>query len=262
MSVVSRVPEVALPRPEVSHRSIQVAADATGRHGDRLAPTPRSCPARRATSSSWRSRSARLRWSDSARRRTAGQRPRHVLRRPRRRPGRRVVAVAPGAPGAQPQGRRSRLGGVPTRHRRDVPGVRRPGDASRWRSRWTRPGSTSRPRSRSGSSACWSSASSREWACTARACAGEAAAKVLVVGGERAAAELATWFAKHPTAGYEVCGVWVPDESQPLAAITGDAPRGVPVMSSGTRLRRGPRAVRRHDGGGDGHRAPRSRVAS
>jgi exopolysaccharide biosynthesis polyprenyl glycosylphosphotransferase len=61
---------------------------------------------------------------------------------------------------------------------------------------------------------------------------GEAAAKVLVVGGERAAAELATWFAKHKTAGYEVSGVWVPDESQPLAAITGDAPRGVPVMSS------------------------------
>ena len=63
---------------------------------------------------------------------------------------------------------------------------------------------------------------------------GEAAAKVLVVGGERAAAELATWFSKHRTAGYEVCGVWIPDESQPLAAITGDAPRGVPVMSSGT----------------------------
>ena len=36
---------------------------------------------------------------------------------------------------------------------------------------------------------------------------------MLVVGGERAAAELATWFAKHQTAGYEVCGVWVPDES-------------------------------------------------
>ncbi len=62
---------------------------------------------------------------------------------------------------------------------------------------------------------------------------GEAAEKVLVIGGERAAAELATWFAKHKTAGYDVCGVWVPDESQPLAAITGEAPRGVPVMSSG-----------------------------
>lgn len=65
---------------------------------------------------------------------------------------------------------------------------------------------------------------------------GEAASKVLVVGGERAAAELATWFAKHKTAGYEVCGVWVPDESQPLAAITGEAPRGVPVMSSSVDL--------------------------
>ncbi|MGF9759617.1 sugar transferase [Microvirga sp. 0TCS3.31] len=63
---------------------------------------------------------------------------------------------------------------------------------------------------------------------------GEAAARVLVIGGERAAAELATWFAKHRTAGYEVCGVWIPDESQPIAAITGDAPRGVPVMSSAT----------------------------
>lgn len=63
---------------------------------------------------------------------------------------------------------------------------------------------------------------------------GEAAARVLVIGGERAAAELATWFDKHRTAGYEVCGVWIPDERQPLASITGDAPRGVPVMSSGT----------------------------
>ncbi|MFC7725617.1 sugar transferase [Nocardioides sp. GCM10028917] len=63
---------------------------------------------------------------------------------------------------------------------------------------------------------------------------GEAAARVLVIGGERAAAELATWFDKHKTAGYDVCGVWIPDERQPLAAITGDAPRGVPVMSSTT----------------------------
>lgn len=61
---------------------------------------------------------------------------------------------------------------------------------------------------------------------------GDAVARVLVVGGERAAAELAMWFSKHKTAGYEVCGVWVPDESQPLAAITGDAPQGIPVMSS------------------------------
>lgn len=61
---------------------------------------------------------------------------------------------------------------------------------------------------------------------------GDAAAKVLVVGGERAAGDLANWFAKHKTAGYEVCGVWVPDETMPVAVLPEDVTRRVPVMSA------------------------------
>ena len=61
---------------------------------------------------------------------------------------------------------------------------------------------------------------------------GKATSRVLVVGGERSAGQLAGWFSKHRTAGYEVCGVWVPDESMPLAALLGDLPDDVPVMSS------------------------------
>lgn len=61
---------------------------------------------------------------------------------------------------------------------------------------------------------------------------GLAAARVLVVGGERSAGEIANWFAKHRTAGYEVCGVWVPDERMPLAALCSDVPSNIPVMSS------------------------------
>ncbi len=57
-------------------------------------------------------------------------------------------------------------------------------------------------------------------------------AKVLVVGGERSAGQLARWFAKHSTAGYAVCGVWVPDEAVPLSPILADTNRHVPVMSS------------------------------
>src|SRR5689334_19360605 len=40
---------------------------------------------------------------------------------------------------------------------------------------------------------------------------GAATTKVLVVGGARSAAQLNRWFDKHPTAGYAVGGVWVPD---------------------------------------------------
>ncbi|WP_224747261.1 sugar transferase [Nocardioides cavernae] len=63
---------------------------------------------------------------------------------------------------------------------------------------------------------------------------GMATVRVLVVGGERTATELAKWFAKHKTAGYEVCGVWVPDESMPLAIVQEGAIASVPVMSSHT----------------------------
>ena len=44
---------------------------------------------------------------------------------------------------------------------------------------------------------------------------GRAPTKVLVVGGERSAGRLTRWFAKHPNAGYEVSGVWVPDSVTP-----------------------------------------------
>ena len=59
-------------------------------------------------------------------------------------------------------------------------------------------------------------------------------ARVLVVGGERAAQTRRTWFTKHRTAGYEVCGVWVPDESMPLAVPCPRRLAGLPVMSSRT----------------------------
>ena len=61
---------------------------------------------------------------------------------------------------------------------------------------------------------------------------GGAAARVLVVGGERAAAQLATWFAKHPTAGYEVCGVWVRTRASRWQPSPATPPRHIPVMSS------------------------------
>lgn len=65
---------------------------------------------------------------------------------------------------------------------------------------------------------------------------GQAVERVLVVGGERAAGDLAHWFDKHRAAGYEVCGVWVPDESAPLTSLASDVSRGLPVMSSQTGL--------------------------
>ena len=61
---------------------------------------------------------------------------------------------------------------------------------------------------------------------------GHALAKVLVVGGERSAGQLARWFTKHRSAGYEVCGVWVPDDALPLDMLLDGALDGVPVMSS------------------------------
>lgn len=61
---------------------------------------------------------------------------------------------------------------------------------------------------------------------------GRALSKVLVVGGERSAAQLAKWFAKHPAAGYQIGGVWVPDDAMPLNAMLDCGLRNVPVMSS------------------------------
>lgn len=63
---------------------------------------------------------------------------------------------------------------------------------------------------------------------------GEAVARVLVIGGERAASELANWFSKHKTAGYQVCGVWVPDGGMPLDVVPDDTSVVIPVMSSRT----------------------------
>ncbi|QBX57564.1 sugar transferase [Nocardioides seonyuensis] len=65
---------------------------------------------------------------------------------------------------------------------------------------------------------------------------GRALSQVLVVGGERSAAQLAGWFAKHPSAGYEVRGVWVPDEEMPLNAMLEGGLRNVPIMSSNVDL--------------------------
>lgn len=63
---------------------------------------------------------------------------------------------------------------------------------------------------------------------------GLATANVLVVGGERSAGELASWFSKHKTAGYEVTGVWVPDETMPVTSLSQDVSRAITVMSSST----------------------------
>lgn len=65
---------------------------------------------------------------------------------------------------------------------------------------------------------------------------GRALSQVLVVGGERSAAQLAGWFARHPAAGYEVRGVWVPDEEMPLNAMLEGGLRNVPIMSSNVHL--------------------------
>ena len=61
---------------------------------------------------------------------------------------------------------------------------------------------------------------------------GNALEKVLVVGGERSATDLTRWFARHPSNGYEVSGVWVPDSELPLSAMLDGATRHVPVMST------------------------------
>jgi exopolysaccharide biosynthesis polyprenyl glycosylphosphotransferase len=61
---------------------------------------------------------------------------------------------------------------------------------------------------------------------------GHALERILVVGGERSATSLARWFAKHPENGFEVSGVWVPDNEMPLSAMLDGATRHVPVMSA------------------------------
>lgn len=66
---------------------------------------------------------------------------------------------------------------------------------------------------------------------------GNALEKVLVVGGERSATDLARWFARHPSNGYEVSGVWVPDSELPLSAMLDGSTRHVPVMSTHVDLR-------------------------
>ncbi|MCP3420915.1 sugar transferase [Nocardioides pinisoli] len=60
---------------------------------------------------------------------------------------------------------------------------------------------------------------------------GAATTKVLVVGGARSAAQLTRWFDKHPTAGYAVGGVWVPDARTPIASLDGFVGH-IPVMSA------------------------------
>ena len=130
MSVVSRVPEVALPRPEVSHRSIQVVDRQAERRG-RLASTPRACAARGRPDRAGAWRSAPLRSCDS------GRPPRPTGETASARPTPSLGLALAGVwwlslqmhQSRSPQGRRARLGGVPARHRRDVPGVRGPGDA-------------------------------------------------------------------------------------------------------------------------------------
>ncbi|WP_310528925.1 sugar transferase, partial [Nocardioides sp.] len=61
---------------------------------------------------------------------------------------------------------------------------------------------------------------------------GRAMTPVLVVGGERAAGQVARWFVQHIAAGYRVSGVWVPDDAMPLASLLDAATRDIPVMSS------------------------------
>ncbi|WP_439937233.1 sugar transferase [Nocardia sp. N13] len=60
---------------------------------------------------------------------------------------------------------------------------------------------------------------------------GRATRKVLVVGGERSAGQLTSWFAKHPTAGYAVGGVWVPDAASAAGILDGFS-TDIPVMSA------------------------------
>ncbi|GIM64232.1 polyprenyl glycosylphosphotransferase [Planomonospora venezuelensis] len=60
---------------------------------------------------------------------------------------------------------------------------------------------------------------------------GAATTKVLVVGGARSATQLTRWFAKHPTAGYAVGGVWTPDADAPVARLDGST-EDIPVMSA------------------------------
>jgi exopolysaccharide biosynthesis polyprenyl glycosylphosphotransferase len=56
--------------------------------------------------------------------------------------------------------------------------------------------------------------------------------RVLVVGGERSANTVARWFARHPSSGYVVSGVWVPDSTTSLASHLDPALRRVPLMTA------------------------------
>lgn len=56
--------------------------------------------------------------------------------------------------------------------------------------------------------------------------------RVLVVGGERSANDLARWFSRHPASGYVVSGVWVPDNTSHLSTPFSPALRRVPMMSA------------------------------
>ena len=94
-------------------------------------------------------------------------------------------------------------------------------------------------------------------------CAARRLQKVLVVGGERAAAELGRLVRRStrpPATRCAACGSRT--RASPLAAMTGDAPRGVPACLHGTDFTEALARSGCDDGGGDGHRTPRSRVAS
>ncbi|WP_205304886.1 sugar transferase [Nocardioides sp. 616] len=71
----------------------------------------------------------------------------------------------------------------------------------------------------------------RVWLSRARS-RGRAMTKVLVIGGERSAGQVARWFSTHVDAGYRVSGVWIPDGAMPEADRLDTGPSEVPVMSS------------------------------
>jgi exopolysaccharide biosynthesis polyprenyl glycosylphosphotransferase len=61
---------------------------------------------------------------------------------------------------------------------------------------------------------------------------GRGLANVLVVGGPRTALQIIDWFGKHPSAGYRVTGVWVPDDPSPDGSWIGSTERRVPVLTA------------------------------
>ena len=225
MSVVSRAPEAVLPRPKVLHRSIQV----TGRETDGAVE--------------WRRRHARalllgdllvlalalgtaqvIRFGSTAAPQVDGlgaTYPALGL----------VLAVVWWASlqvhqSRSPLDRRTWSGGVPARHCCDVPGVRDHGDdlagaADRGVADLSRDGVPAGPLG-----LLIERKLARVGLHRART-RGAATTKVLVVGGARSAAQLTRWFAKHPTAGYAVGGVWIPD-AHAAARDAWTAPRAHP----------------------------------